>query len=79
METIQFIKELSLMTAYFKAAVTLAIILGTGCGYFFAMYRHTDKENEQLRDCLDEAHEAANEAEKGHLIALATLAEERKR
>jgi len=77
METIELIKQLALMTAYFKAAVTLAIALGTGCGAFFALWRHSERENEQLRDCLDEAHREANEAQKGHMIALATLAEER--
>ena len=79
METIELIKQLALMTAWFKAAVTLAIALGTGCGAFFALWRHSERENEQLRDCLDEAHREANEAQKGHMIALATLAEERKR
>ena len=75
---LELIKQYAELLVYFKAAVTLAIVLGAGCGYFFAMYRHTDKDNEKLQDCLNEAHEAADEAEKGHKIALATLAEERK-
>jgi len=65
------------LLAWFKAAVTLAIILGVGFGAFFALWRRSEKEAEQLRDCLNEAHEAADEAEKGHMVALATLAEER--
>ena len=63
---------------YFKAAATLAVILGVGCGAFFALWRRSEHEVEQLRDCLEEAHREADEAQKGHIVALATLAEERK-
>jgi len=79
MELIEILKQYAELLAYFKAAVVLAIVLGTGCGAFWAMWRHAEKDNEKLQDCLNEAHEAANEAEKGHLIALATLAEARKK
>ena len=67
------------LLAWFKAACTLAIVLGTGFGACFALWRHAEKDNEKLQDCLDEAHREADKAQQGHLIALATLAEERQR
>jgi len=84
MELIQMIKEYAELLAYFKAAVVLAIVLGTGCGAFWAMWRHAEKDNEKLLEINQELHAKADDLEAGFDVLknendrLATLAEERK-
>ena len=76
---LELLNALSEITLWFKAAAMLAIVLGIGFGAAIAMVRHLTRENYTLHDCLKEAHRAADEAEEGHRIALATLAEKEKR
>lgn len=74
---IELLRQYGELLAWFKAACTLAIILGTGCGAAIAMFITEHRHNREIEDINRELHRELDEAQKGHMVALATLAEER--